>query len=157
VAREKNRRCAEPASELHQLARLAIRDALAFIREQPELFQRGLRAMGYRLVPDPSKYPATIKRGEMFSIEMTWKTAASVARCEISRCDSSSAPSKRRRPDRNLALDQGTDLHDRQSSETPHARSRLVPLHIALIDPATGKPIALPLKDGAIGTITIAQ
>jgi hypothetical protein len=29
------------------------------------------------------------------------------------------------------------------------------PLHIALIDPATGKPIALPLKDGAIGTMTI--
>jgi hypothetical protein len=47
-------------------------DALAFIREQPELVQRGLRQMGYRLVPTEVRYPAVIRTGQPFDVTMRW-------------------------------------------------------------------------------------
>jgi hypothetical protein len=47
-------------------------EALAFMREQPELFARGLREMGYRLLPTQVSFPKTIRNGEEFDIEMSW-------------------------------------------------------------------------------------
>ena len=46
-------------------------DALAFIREQPALFSRGLREMGYRLVPTRVTYPSLIRAGEPFTVKIT--------------------------------------------------------------------------------------
>ena len=47
-------------------------EALAFSREQPRLFARGLREMGYRLVPTRVSYPPVIRAGESFTIRSTW-------------------------------------------------------------------------------------
>jgi hypothetical protein len=47
-------------------------DSLAFIKEQPELFHRALRTMGYRLVPTSIEYPSRVKLGQREPIKMTW-------------------------------------------------------------------------------------
>ena len=47
-------------------------DALAFIREQPELVAKGAREMGYRLVPRELRYSRSIRTEEAFPIEMQW-------------------------------------------------------------------------------------
>jgi hypothetical protein len=131
-------------------------DALAFVREQPELFNRALREMGYRLVPTRVTYPSSITAGESFTIEMTWQNRA-VGRAMR---------------DYNLRIIIGDKQIDAGAMETSRwikgsdypivkeiklsdLEQGAYPLHIALIDPATGKPIALPVKDGAIGTITV--
>jgi hypothetical protein len=51
-------------------------DALNFVKEQPELFARGLCEMGYRLVPMKVMFPDTIRAGEAFDVEMTWVNRA---------------------------------------------------------------------------------
>jgi hypothetical protein len=131
-------------------------DALAFIREQPELFARGLREMGYRFVPTRLSFPKSVAAGETVRIEMTWENRG-VGRAMR---------------DYHLRIVIGQDQRDAGTVETsrwikgrtyevmkdvklPPLAPGGYPLHIRLIDPATGEPIALPLKDGAIGTITI--
>lgn len=47
-------------------------DALAFIKEQPELFHRALRTMGYRLVPTSIEYPSEVRSSASATIQMTW-------------------------------------------------------------------------------------
>ena len=47
-------------------------DALAFCRERDDLIDRGLRTMGYRLVPTRVKYPAEIAAGRPARVEMEW-------------------------------------------------------------------------------------
>ena len=133
-------------------------DAAAFIREQPQLFARGLREMGYRLAPTQVTYPASIKPGEAFTIEMTWQNRG-VGRAMR---------------DFSLRVIVGTEQLDTGAIETSrwikgqrHAVTTELklsdlaagsyPLHIALIDPATGRSIALPLKDGAVGTIVVSR
>src|SRR5205823_5775805 len=51
-------------------------EALAFCREQPNLFARGLREMGYRLVPTRVTYPPIFRPGETFTIHTTWTNRA---------------------------------------------------------------------------------
>ena len=131
-------------------------DALAFIKEQPDLFRRGLREMGYRLVPTKVSYPEKVTRGETLKVDMTWENRG-VGRAMR---------------DYRLVLIVGSESIDAGPIETSRwikGRSYAVtkevkltttdvgqhPLHIGLVDSADGKPIALPLKDGAIGTITV--
>lgn len=47
-------------------------DALDFIRERPDLVEKGLRTMGYRLVPTALTYPTSIRGGEKIIVEATW-------------------------------------------------------------------------------------
>jgi hypothetical protein len=47
-------------------------DALAFLKEEPELIEHGLRTMGYRLVPTRITYPSEIHAGERFRIDSDW-------------------------------------------------------------------------------------
>jgi hypothetical protein len=47
-------------------------DGLAFMRERRDLFEHGLRTMGYRLVPTKLSYPAVVTAGEKFSITGDW-------------------------------------------------------------------------------------
>jgi hypothetical protein len=47
-------------------------DALAFIKEQPALFNRALRTMGYRLVPTSIEYVPKLRVGADATIKMTW-------------------------------------------------------------------------------------
>jgi hypothetical protein len=51
-------------------------DALAFLKEQPELFARGLREMGYRLLPTHAAFPSTIRAGEAFEMQTAWTNQA---------------------------------------------------------------------------------
>jgi hypothetical protein len=132
-------------------------DALAFIREQPELFHRGLREMGYRLVPTEVKYPATIKPGETFTIAMTWENrgvgrAMRDFRLRVivgdKQIDAGAIETSR--------WIKGQSYNASNEVKLPDIAPGAYPLHIGLIDPKTDKPIMLPLKDGAIGTIIVA-
>jgi hypothetical protein len=131
-------------------------DALAFIREQPELFNRALREMGYRLVPTQVTYPSSITPKETFTIEMTWQNRG-VGRalrdyhlCVIvgdKQINAGAIETSRWVKGQNYAIAKELKLPDIEPGSYP--------LHLAVIDPTTNKPIALPLKDGAMGTITI--
>jgi hypothetical protein len=133
-------------------------DALAFIREQPELFQRGLREMGYRLVPTKVTYPASIKPAETFTIESTWQNRG-VGRAMRDfqlrviigdqQIDAGAIETSRWIKGQDYPVASEVKIDDLEDGSYP--------LHIALVDPATGKAIALPLKDGAIGTIKVAR
>jgi hypothetical protein len=48
-------------------------DALAFTKERPDLVARGLRSMGYRLVPTAIRFPSTIPSGKAFELAMHWE------------------------------------------------------------------------------------
>lgn len=52
------------------------RDALAFMQERPDLVARGLRGMGYRLVPVQVSYPSVLQAGEPCRLDMTWVNRA---------------------------------------------------------------------------------
>lgn len=132
-------------------------DALAFVREQPELFRRGLREMGYRLVPTQVRYPEAVAPGESFEVEMTWENRG-VGRAMrdyrlrlivgTTQIDAGPIETSRWIKGRNYAVTKEVKLPDDLAAGS-------YPLHIGLVDPATEQPIALPLKDGAIGTITV--
>jgi hypothetical protein len=47
-------------------------DALAFLKERPELIKSALMRMGYRLVPTQIAYPMVVRVGKLFDIEMRW-------------------------------------------------------------------------------------
>jgi hypothetical protein len=55
-------------------------EALAFLREQPELVAHGLRTMGYRLVPLAVRHPARVRSGTPFAIGSDWLNRG-VGRC----------------------------------------------------------------------------
>lgn len=134
-------------------------DALAFVREQPMLIRRGLREMGYRLVPTQVSYPATIAPGETFTVEITWENRG-VGRAlrdyhlrlivEQAPIDAGPVESSRWIKGQRYTVTKELKLPADIAPGT-------YPLHIGLIDPATGTPISLPLKDGAIGTINVTR
>ena len=131
-------------------------DALAFIREQPELFRRGLREMGYRLVPTKLSFPKSVAPGATFRIDMTWENRG-VGRAMRDyhlrivigkeQIDAGAVATSR--------WVKGQTYEVAKDVKLPDLAAGAYPLHIAFVDPATGKPVALPLKDGAIATITI--
>lgn len=47
-------------------------EALQFVRERPDLVARGLREMGYRLVPTRLSWPLRVRAGRPFSLRSTW-------------------------------------------------------------------------------------
>jgi len=130
-------------------------DALAFMRERRALFERGLREMGYRLLPTKILYPDTISAGKTFTIESTWVNRA-VGRAmrdfhlivRLLRDDGSVAAEADAG-----ALPTGKWI----KSETYAVRTKVsfnsvaagnYVLAIALRDPRDGGPISLPLCDG---------
>ena len=48
-------------------------DALAFTKERPDLVARGLRSMGYRLLPTEIRLPSAISSGAPFELTMRWE------------------------------------------------------------------------------------
>lgn len=48
------------------------RAGLEFMQERPDLIARGLRRMGYRLVPVEVTAPESLRAGEAFPLDMTW-------------------------------------------------------------------------------------
>lgn len=53
------------------------KDALAFLKQQPDLIRRGILRMGYRLVPVKVEYPALAKSGGEARVSMWWANRAS--------------------------------------------------------------------------------
>jgi hypothetical protein len=146
-------------------------DARDFIRERPDLIALGLRTMGYRLVPARVCYPRTLTNGVSFSARFDWVNRG-VGRAlrdyelQLFLLD----------PDGRVAAQSA-----RQAVETsqwlkdePHTLTHvatfpnLAPgqyqMALRLQDPATGKPIALPLTAAAttgliygIGPVTVLR
>lgn len=146
-------------------------DALAFLRERPDLIAHGLRRMGYRLVPVKVTYPATVVAGQPIDIAMEWVNRG-VGRAM-------------RDLELSLSFDDGVGLSAATVSggtvrasrwiagETfPALGTAVVPaplpagsyeLRLSLTDPVAGVRIGLPLADGrpgqsyAIGRVTIVR
>jgi hypothetical protein len=141
-------------------------DALAFMRERPDLFARGLLNMGYRLVPERVQYPAVI-RGS-FELIMEWANRgvgramrdykmklllADAAGKTTAVVDIGTLPTSRWK--------KGTTYTVEKSVRFPSAAPGVYELQMRLTDPKTGRIIQLPLKssqnDGAydLGPITV--
>jgi hypothetical protein len=141
-------------------------DALDFIRERPDLFAKGLREMGYRFVPTEVSYPAEFTAGAPITIKIRWVNRG-VGRClrdHLLRLILTDEAGAVRVTHDAGPLPTRTWLNDR-AHETGAALVADVPpgqyrLHVALIDPATRAPIAMPLRernaDGSypLGTFT---
>ena len=143
-------------------------DALAFIGERRDLFEHGLRNMGYRLVPTKVKYPDAISAGDGVTIESTWANRG-VGRAmrdfhlfiRLLRDDGSVvAEADARALPTSKWIKGESNAVTTKVSFAPIAAGKFV-LSIALRDPKDRKAIALPLSDAdgdggyRIGTITV--
>jgi hypothetical protein len=128
------------------------------VKEQPELFARGLCEMGYRLVPMKVMFPDTIRAGEAFDVEMTWVNRAVGRamrdfhlrlRLDDAVCDAGALP---------------TSQWIRGETYTTTSKAKfdaIAPgkhvLRFELIDPRDGRVITLPLKSNELGTIEVTK
>ena len=145
-------------------------DARDFMKERPDLIDRGLRTMGYRLLPTKIQCPAMIRAGEAFRLDSQWANrgvgrAVSDYTLRLSLINAAGKTV--------ATADAGGSGCDRRiRGETyPLARevafARDVPpgvydLTLSLVDPRTGALIALPIKSDdhracRIGRITVAR
>jgi hypothetical protein len=131
-------------------------DALAFTREQPELFTKTLNTMGYRLVPRSISYPRAIRNGGKFTCSMTWlnrgvgramrdyhlRFLAIDSRNEItSSCDIGEIPTSQ--------WIKGKEYETTVDLSFANLSRGRYTLRLALIDPASNSTIALPLANAA--------
>jgi hypothetical protein len=145
-------------------------DALAFMREHPALVARGMRRMGYRLVPMSITFPDAISAGKKFPVESTWQNRG-VGRAmrdfhllllladdngkPIATADTGASGCDKWIGDRSYDV-----AKEVMFDHVPPGRYRL---RIALEDPADHRRIALPLRgcnadeSFDIGTIEITR
>lgn len=139
-------------------------DALAFMHERRDLFNRGLREMGYRLVPTRISYPAVV--GADFQIDTSWVNRG-VGRAmrdfslnvlltdasgkSVASCDAGPMPTSRWVKASSYEWSGKVTLKN-----VPSGRYTL---RVAVLDPRSGRNISLPLREGnaddgyAIGTV----
>jgi hypothetical protein len=144
-------------------------DALAFTRERPDEAARGLRAMGYRLVPVRITYPSSVADGKPFKITITWENRG-VGRAMrdyalrlllvddegkmIAACDAGTIPTSRWIKGETYKVEKRAEFDLEKPPNGP------LTLRLFLHDPETGRNIALPLRgragDGSypVGRIT---
>ncbi|HEY7117165.1 MAG TPA: hypothetical protein VH475_11285 [Tepidisphaeraceae bacterium] len=135
-------------------------DARDFMKERPDLIDRGLRTMGYRLVPTKIQYPARIRANVPFTFKSEWTNRA-VGRAVRNYTLRLMLTTPDGKPI--ATADAGPTGCDkwikRQSYPLSHSVTfRDVPpgaydLCLSLIDPRTNQPIALPLA-GAVASST---
>jgi hypothetical protein len=139
-------------------------DALAFMRERPDLFDKGLLSMGYRLVPTRISYPAVV--GPDLQIDTTWinrgvgramrdfslnviLTDASGKRVES--CDAGPMPTSQ--------WVKGSTYEWSGKVMIKKVPSGQYILRVAVVDALSARNVSLPLRDGdaadgyAIGTV----
>lgn len=142
-------------------------DALAFLKEQPQLVAKGLLTMGYRLVPTKVVYPSAFAGGVPFRVTLQWVNrgvgrAMRDYRLKLLLADGEGKVAAL--CDAGL-LDTANWVRGESYSISKEVNFHNVPpgnyqLRLALIDPAPLKTIALPLThrnaDGSydIGAIT---
>ena len=130
-------------------------DALAFLKEQPELVAKGARTMGYRLVPTQVAYPLALRSGTPLRIGMQWVNRG-VGRAmrdyrlkllltsdqghEVASCDAG--------PLATASWTKGQSYKASKEATFHNIPAGKYQLHLALIDPATSRPITLPLIGG---------
>ena len=134
----------------------AAGDARDFIGEQRRLFDEGLRKMGYRLVPTSATLPQRVKAGEEFEIKMTWvnrgvgramRDYRLRLRAGDATCDAGTLPTSK------WIKGQTYDVSVRASFKSAGRHA----VQIELIDPASDRPIALPLKSNDVATIEVMK
>jgi hypothetical protein len=142
-------------------------DALAFLREQPELFARGLRNMGYRLVPLKLTYQGAVAPGQPLRIEMSWANRGVgramrdfVLELRLGSGDDDRGASLLAGPLPTSKWIKGQTYDVVADPKLPGIKRGEYTLSISLFDPATKVRIALPLADGAdawypVGKITV--
>lgn len=144
-------------------------DALDFMRECRDLFEHGLRTMGYRLVPEKLTYPSRIVAGESFEISGEWVNRAVGRAMRDFTLKLSLADDAGKVVATADAGPLGTDKWIKGKTYPIQRKAMFanIPagafqLHVSLMDPKTSKPIQLPLKnvssDGSypIGPISVA-
>ena len=142
-------------------------DALAFLRERRDLIDHGLRRMGYRLVPTTVKHPGSIGPDRAARVEMDWVnrgvgravrdfklllSLADAAGKVVASADAGAMPTSRWVDGQTYAVNKSVTFRDAPAGEYE--------LRLTLTDPASGRPIQLPLSharpDGAyaVGRLT---
>jgi hypothetical protein len=143
------------------------RDALAFMKERPDLVDHGLRGMGYRLVPVKAGLPKAIVPGEKFVLNMQWINRAAgrplrdyTLRVRISAGLDRHVPAEIKSPILPTSQWLQGDTHITRTEvvfPTAHGITK-ARLQISLFDPLTERIIQLPLADGGEdGFYTIAE
>jgi hypothetical protein len=145
-------------------------DALAFIRERPDLVAKGALHMGYRFVPTLLEYPASIKSDESFEIRSTWinrGVGRALRNYQLRFCLRSEAgKSIRERRTREVSTAswvKGETYAVRSRARFDDLRAGKYELCLSLLDPKAGRLIALALhernEDGSyvLGTLHVAQ
>jgi hypothetical protein len=160
-------------------------DALAFVRERPDLVTKGALQMGYRFVPTQIEYPSVITKNAAFPIRSRWinrgvgralrnyqLTLSLITPSEgrVPRVPNSptsaprvpeTVPAAKTFPLPTASWVAGQSYAVSQQVSFPAAEPGRYQLAFSLRDPATGRLIALPLRektaDGAylIGPIEI--
>ena len=145
-------------------------DALAFMTERRDLFEHGVRNMGYRLVPAKLTYPARVTTGQQFEITGEWVNRA-VGRAmrdftlRLSLVDGAGkiVATADAGP---LGTDKwvkGTTYTARGKTAFADAPAGEHALHVSLINPKDQKPVQMPLKGAAadgsypVGKITVVR
>jgi hypothetical protein len=143
-------------------------DARDFMKERPDLIDHGLRTMGYRLLPTQIQYPPTVRAGQEFQLDSTWTNRA-VGRAianyhlTLTLTDTTGHPlaTTDTGPTACNHFLTGKNYPLTSKATFPNVAPGHYLLRLALIDPRTHHPIALPLKDAdnrttyPIGPITI--
>ena len=131
-------------------------DALAFLRERKDLIDHGLRTMGYRLVPTKLTYPDEIKSNETFEVSSEWVNRAvgramKDFRLILVLADAEGKPiaSCTTEPLETSKWLKGNTYKIARDARFRGVAPGTYDLRIGLIDPATSKPVGLPLKDPA--------
>ena len=129
------------------------KDAFSFMRDRPDLVARGMRGMGYRIVPLKINLPKVIRAGEKFAMDIQWTNRAAGRALRDFRM-------KVRIVDNNSTVLAETDAGSVPTSqwlqnEKHITRGQIIfpalkgsgpaALQISLVDAATGKAINLPL------------
>lgn len=128
-------------------------DALAFLRERRNPIDKGLRRMGYRLVPTKVTYPRRVRNGQPFAVESEWTNegagrAMRDYHLRLSLCDPKGATA--------ATCDAGAIETSRWVEGSRYKVSKAVTftgvteggefeLRMSVHDPKTGRTIALPL------------
>ncbi len=145
-------------------------DARKFADERPDLIARGLREMGYRLVPTRIEYPQEITDGVKFKIEADWVNRGVGRplrdyRIEYRLLDTSGATVAKSVP---VILQTSQWLKGSTFTVGNDVRFKNAPpgdyqLAFVLRDPLSGRAVALPLSNGnpngeyRIGRIKVRQ
>jgi Domain of unknown function (DUF4832)/Beta-galactosidase len=133
----------------------AAKDALNFTRERPDLVAHGLRTMGYRLAPLSVRYPAKVASRQAFRLEMEWvnRGVGRALRDYGLRLHMADAKGQTRAACDAGPLETSRWVRDQVVRVVKEVEFRDVPageysLRLTLIDPLTGRAVALPLAGG---------